>query len=185
MSELYSFHKKNPLTISSITTLRRDFDGSAKYILSLNMELERMGNYILNAYTTSIIDRGSIQPLTESLDNISKFIREHVRKNTGHYKMLDSLNIGCLVCKKQTMDLMIVFANRKSFELGILDQQCIGKSLTTVILPDQNGHCWKAIKLFAQNMLPCLECIVTCGNQSFKMLGHWLKNEIVFQLYNK
>lgn len=184
MSEMYSVRERNPLIITSITILNRCFDGSAKNILGISMELEKLGTYLLNAIKSSLIDKEIFQPLIESLENISKFIFEHVRKKNGPYRKLDLLSIGCIVCKIRATDLVIVFANKKSRELGIVDKKCIGQSLKTIISPNQNGDTWKAIKFFAQNRLPCLECIVKCGNQSYKMLGHWLKNEAVFQLYN-
>lgn len=177
--------------------MQKDEEGRAKYLVSILLEVNTLAKYLSQNISRSVISRGGydLESLTLVANSFSKIVNvikgetnqqsSQEADDINSFQIFDELSIGCIVCKKQSNDLVIIFANKKVQEFGTTPNALNGALFRNVVQIEQkSGNEWSLMDQFIAQKIPSVEYLGQFNYKAkFKAMGHYSGNYIVFNLY--
>src|SRR5690606_11193989 len=128
-------------------------------------------------------DAKSLEPLTDSLIEITENIRKHKQEKSfesKRFQHFNNMNIACIVCKLQLSEMIIIFGNKKINQLGL--QNIVGKNLKTVL----DNQSFEKVEKFVNQKLSFVEFVgqFSTASHVFRIHAFWMGQYIVFHMNN-
>lgn len=122
--------------------------------------------------------------LEQAAKTITDFKFDTLGEDPKQFKIYDTFNIACIVCKVVQKDLIVVHANRKFQQFKL--RYVIGKSLKKVLSSksELGAQAWSYVEKFVENRLPFVEFYghFEGGSFLFKCTGHWVGERVIFNI---
>lgn len=181
LNEVVTKYNTFVYTLSFGQILYRRLDGKVNVLLG-SMHLEPLAKYIMNSLLRNNIPKSHFDNLSKSvthvISEIERYRNEKLGKESKIFKIYENMSVGCIICKVQKSDLILIFANKKMLHL----RNVYGQSLQVMI----NQRAWETIKRFVMFRLPFVEvCGQLLGSAMYKLMGHWYGNYVVFYCYSQ
>lgn len=171
--------KKLSLCFASV--LQREYDGTVKSSASALIDLLLL-NKILEEHKR--IPQPNLQSLSNvlqtSIQYIQEYLEEKISVDIRKFKVFENMSIGCIICRQNALELIIVFVNQKCRDFGV--HNVLNKGLTEVMKLQP----LMKLESFVVNRLPTISVRGRFLNNSiqdlFQLQGYWMSKYAVFNI---